>query len=387
MHRSIVHMDLDSFFVSVERLKDVSLIGKPLIIGGLGDRSVVSSCSYEARAFGVRSAMPMSQARRLCPQAIVLGGSMSEYGYYSGLVTAVIADQSPLYEKASIDEFYIDITGMDKFFGAWKWSNELKSRIVRETGLPISFALSTSKTVSKIGTGESKPNGQRHIEAGKEMEFLAPLPIRKIPMLGEKSSQALQKTGIQFIGDIQRLESEDMERILGNMGLHIWNKARGICDSPVQPFHEQKSISTEQTFEKDITDLRFIRDLIAGMAEKLAYSIRKKNKLTKCVTIKIRYSDFETQSIQQHLPATSTDHEIIQLAHVLFEKLYQPGGKIRLIGLRLSDLQSGAYQIRLFDDKPEMNELYQVMDKLRNKFGKAAIHRANTSTTRKKGPE
>ncbi len=378
MQRAILHMDLDSFFVSVERLRDSSLIGKPLIIGGLSDRSVVSSCSYEARAFGVHSAMPMVQARKLCPHAIILGGDMRNYSHYSSLVTQVIATSAPLFEKASIDEFYLDLSGMDRFFGTWKWSLELKQTILKETGLPISFALSSNKTVSKIGTGQSKPNGALHIEFGKEKEFLAPLSLKKIPMIGEKTFQQLKQKGFEFIASVQSTSETDMERLFGNHGIYIWRKANGICTSPVQSFHEQKSISSEHTFEADITDIRYIKDLLTAMSEKLGFSIRKKKKLSGCITVKIRYSDFETQSHQMTIPYTANDNSILKAAHLLFDKLYKPGMKVRLIGLRLSDLVSGSYQLNLFEDKPEIHDLYEALDTIRNKYGLRLIQKANS---------
>ncbi len=383
MKRSIVHMDLDSFFVSVERLLDTSLNGKPVIIGGLGSRSVVSSCSYEARKFGVHSAMPMLQARGLCPEAIIIEGSMKQYSYYSGLVTSLVREAAPVVEKASIDEFYLDISGMDRFFGAWKWSQELKKRILNETGLPISFALSTCKTVSKIGTGQAKPNGQLFIEEGNEKSFLAPLSIQKIPMIGAKTFSYLQKIGLAKIADIQALEKSYCIELLGKQGSYLWNKANGIDLSPVEPYHEQKSISSETTFETDILDLRLIQDILTSISEKLVFSIRKKNKLTGCVTIKIRYAGFETHTQQISIPYSAADHEIIEAAHLLFSQHYQKGRPIRLIGLKLSDLISGSYQIRLFDVKPEIHDLYKTMDDIRIKFGTKAIHRA-TSVGRKR---
>jgi DNA polymerase-4 len=343
----------------------------------------VSSCSYEARKFGVHSAMPMLQARGLCPEAIIIEGSMKQYSYYSALVTSIVRDAAPVVEKASIDEFYLDISGMDRFFRAWKWSQELKKRILKETGLPISFALSTSKTVSKIGTGQAKPNGQLFIEEGNEKSFLAPLSIQKIPMIGAKTFSYLQKIGLSKIADIQALEKSYCTELLGKQGSYLWNKANGIDFSPVEPYHEQKSISSETTFETDILDLRLIHDLLTSISEKLAFSIRKQNKLTGCVSIKIRYAGFETHTQQISIPYTAADHEIIETAHLLFSQHYQKGRPIRLIGLKLSDLISGSYQIRLFDVKPEIHDLYKTMDDIRIKFGSKAIHRA-TSVGRKR---
>ncbi|HMS67020.1 MAG TPA: DNA polymerase IV, partial [Saprospiraceae bacterium] len=197
--RAILHMDLDSFFASVEVLKNSSFIGKPLIIGGISSRGVVASCSYEARKFGVHSAMPMKMALRLCPDAIVVRGDMDSYSKYSQLVTDVIADESPSYEKASIDEFYLDLSGMDRYFGCYKWSGELRNKIVRETGLPISFGLSVNKLVSKVGTGEAKPNGTKEIPSGTERGFLAPLPVSKIPGIGKETYKKLSFMGVRTI--------------------------------------------------------------------------------------------------------------------------------------------------------------------------------------------
>ena len=194
--RVVVHMDLDTFFVSVERLKDSRLMHKPVLVGGTGDRAVVASCSYEARAFGVHSAMPMRQAKMLCPEAIIVRGDYEHYSKYSNMVTEIIHEKVPLYEKSSIDEFYIDMTGMDKFFGTYTYVQELRNRVIKETGLPLSFGLSENKTVSKVATGEAKPNNHLKIEYGIEKSFLAPLSVRKIPMVGEVTAQLLRKMGI-----------------------------------------------------------------------------------------------------------------------------------------------------------------------------------------------
>ncbi|HHH54631.1 MAG TPA: DNA polymerase IV, partial [Bacteroidetes bacterium] len=190
-NRAILHMDLDTFFVSVERLQNSTFNDKPVIIGGMSNRGVVASCSYEARRFGVHSAMPMKMAKLLCPQAIFLRGDMDSYTKYSNLVTEVIKDSAPTYEKASIDEFYLDLTGMDKYFGCYKWSQELRSKVIKETGLPISTGLSINKLVSKIGTGEAKPNGALEVPQGQEKPFLAPLSVKKIPGIGKVTYKKL----------------------------------------------------------------------------------------------------------------------------------------------------------------------------------------------------
>jgi DNA polymerase-4 len=373
----ISHMDLDSFFVSVERLRNSSFVGKPLIIGGQSDRGVVASCSYEARKFGVHSAMPMKQARILCPDALVIRGDSQLYSDYSHMVTEVIAESVPLYEKSSIDEFYIDLTGMDKFFGCWKMSLELRDKILRETGLPISFGLSANKTVSKIATGTAKPAGQAFVEHGTEIPFLAPLSVKKIPGVGNETYKTLRNLGIQYIKTVQEIPRELMFKTLQKTGVEIWKKAQGIDDRPIEQYQERKSISTERTFEKDTIDVVMLKNLMSAMAENLAYQLRKGNKLCACVTVKIRYSDFNTHSIQAKIPYTSADHVLIKRTLELFDKLFQKRLLIRLIGVRFSDLVSGGFQINLFEETEELVNLYQAMDSIRNRFGDSAVRRAN----------
>ena len=230
-----------------------------MLVGGTSDRGVVASCSYEARTFGIHSAMPMKMARQLCPEAIIVRGDHGEYSKYSDIITEIISEDVPLYEKPSIDEFYIDLTGMDKFFGCYKLATELRQKITRETNLPISFALSTNKTVSKVGTGEAKPNGQKEIPFGTEKGFLAPLSIRKIPMVGDKTYQLLRGMGIAWIHTLQEMPIELMQQVLGENGTVIWRKANGIDNSPVVPYSERKSISTERTFDKDTIDVKALK--------------------------------------------------------------------------------------------------------------------------------
>ncbi len=373
---TIVHMDLDAFFVSVACLENSSLRGKPVIIGGFGDRGVVSACSYEARAYGVHSAMPVKLARRLCPDAIFVRGDFDRYSYYSDVVTEIIEESVPLYEKSSIDEFYLDLTGMDRFFGCYKWATELRQRITHETGLPISFGLSLNKTVSKVATGEAKPNGQLKIDTGTEKRFLAPLSISKIPMVGDKTYRLLRSMGVEQIQTLQQMPVQLMERVLGDNGIVIWKKANGIDTSPVEPYTERKSMSTEMTFDQDTIDVQRLQQLIVGMTERLAFQLRAENKVTACVTVKIRYSNFDTHTTQSRIAYTACDHTLIARAKELFEKLYQRRLLVRLIGIRFSHLVDGGYQIRLFEDSEEQIRLYQAMDKLRQRFGEGAVRRA-----------
>jgi DNA polymerase-4 len=374
--RTIVHMDLDTFFVAVERLMNSQLIGKPVIVGGFSDRSVVSSCSYEARTYGVHSAMPMKMARMLCPDAVVVRGDMEQYSKYSNMVTDVIAESAPVYEKASIDEHYLDITGMDRFFGSVKWTHELRQTIIRETGLPISLGLSVNKTVCKIATGVAKPNGELEIPVERVIPFLGPLSISKIPGIGEKTYRLLRSMGIATIDTLRHMPPEMIEKVLGLNGLVIWKKANGIDTTPVTPYSERKSISTETTFEQDTIDIHMINELLVRMVEKIAFTLRKKQKLTSCVTVKIRYSNFDTHTIQQRIGYTSFDHVLIPVAKELFRKLYQRRMLIRLIGVKFSHLVTGVQQIDLFDQTPELINLYQAVDRMRLRYGRKSVIRA-----------
>ncbi|MCB0476207.1 MAG: DNA polymerase IV [Flavobacteriaceae bacterium] len=373
MDRAIVHMDLDTFFVSCERLLDSRLNGKPVLIGGTSDRGVVASCSYEARAYGIHSAMPMRMARQLCPHAIILRGNAGIYTKFSQTVTDVIKESVPLYEKSSIDEFYIDMTGMDKFFGVLRYATELRQRIIKETGLPISFGLSINKTVSKVATGEAKPNNQIQIQTGTEKPFLAPLSVRKIPMVGEVTYKTLCDLGIKQIKTIQEMPMPFMHQVLGENGLTIWKKANGIDNSPVVQYHERKSISTERTFDKDTTDVQKLRSILIAMTENLAFQLRRGHKLTACVTFKIRYSDFQTYTQQKHIPYSSLDSTILPVILDLFNKLYNRRLLVRLIGVKFSHLVEGGHQINLFEDDEKLLNLSVAMDKMRERFGDRAV--------------
>lgn len=376
MNRAIVHMDMDTFFVSCERLTHTELTGIPLIIGG-GDRGVVASCSYEARKFGVRSAMPIRMALRLCPDAKVIRGDYEMYSKLSNLVTEVIQGKVPVMEKASIDEFYLDLSGMDKFYGCYQWSEEIAAAVTKETGLPISFALSTNKTVSKIGTGESKPLGKLQIKDLEVQSFLNPLSIKKIPMVGDKTFQLLSRIGVRTIHTLSEMPVDVLQQMIGNNGRELWKKANGIDENPVVPFSERKSISTEKTFATDTIDIIEFRRLIAGMAEQLAYQLRQEQWLTATVVMKIRYANFDTETKQSTIAYTAADHTLSRVALELFKKLYIRRMRLRLIGLRFTNLVHGNHQMNLFEDTEEQMNLYQTMDRLKNRFGANILGRAS----------
>ena len=376
MERMILHLDLDTFFVSVERLVNPSLEGKPVIVGGMGDRGVVSTCSYEARRFGVHSAMPMRMARQLCPHAIFIRGDMELYSRYSRLVTQIIADCAPVYEKMSIDEHYLDLTGMDRFHDCQLWSHELRERIIRESGLPISFGLSENKTVAKIATGEAKPNGEKQVPIPYINNFLDPLSIQKIPMVGAKTYALLSSMGVETIGVLRQLPSMAVVQVLGKHGMDLWKKANGYDSTPVCPYQERKSISKERTFEQDTIDVTAIKHYLARMVESLGFDLRSQHKLTGCVTVKIRYSNFDTHDMQQRIPYTAFDHVLRDTVNSIFDRLYNRRMMIRLVGVRLSELVNGMPQLALFDDNIELTQLYAAMDKIKRRFGEQSVHLA-----------
>ena len=371
--RTIAHFDLDSFFVSVERLKNPDLKGKPVIVGGMSERGVVAACSYEARAFGVSSAMPGKMARRLCPDAIWIRGDFENYTKLSNDVTEIMEDRLPILEKASIDEFYADFTGMDKYFGSFKYATELREYIKKETGLTISLGMSSGKTVSKVATNESKPNGQRLIKLGEERSFLSPLPIQKMPYIGKVTGQQLRNMGIASIGMLAEMPKKMLEAVLGKNGISIWERANGIDNSPVIPYHDQKSMSKEMTFDKDTTDISLLRSILVKMTEELCYDLRRKNRCVGQLSVKIRYSNFDTHLRQLSVSFTANDDQLQEAALQIFEKLYDRRLLIRLIGVKFGKLVPGHSQITLFDKSAHMADLYQAMDRIRHKHGIKAV--------------
>jgi len=376
MERAIAHMDLDTFFVSCERLRDSILEKKPVIIGG-GDRGVVASCSYEARKFGVRSAMPVRMALRLCPEALVIKGDMEYYSNMSHTVTEIIQEKVPVMEKASVDEFYLDLSGMDKFFGCYQWTNEIADAVRKNTGLPISFALSTNKTVSKIGTGEAKPAGKMELKPQFIQPFLNPLSIRKIPMVGNVTFELLSRLGVRKIETLSQMPADVLQQLIGKNGIELWKKANGIDNNPVIQYSERKSISTETTFAEDTIDVDCIRSILSGMVEQLCYQLRNEKWLTSTVSVRIRYANFDTETKQCKIPYTSADHTLLKYVLELFKKVYTRRMRIRLVGVRFTGLVHGSHQMNLFEDTEELISLYQTLDKIKDRFGAKSVGRAS----------
>ncbi len=378
MDKQIIHIDQDAFFVSVELLKNPALVGKPVIVGGSAGRGVVTSCSYEARKFGVRSAMPSKLAARLCPQAIFVRGNMEDYSKYSRMVTDILRERAPSLEKASIDEHYIDMTGMERFHGTMKFAQELRRLVIKETGLPLSFGLSVNKTMAKMATNECKPNGELQVTKNEVQGFLNPLSIQKIPGLGKSAYAKLSERGILTIGQLAKISPDELLDFFGQSGTDLWKKASGIYDSPFVPYRERKSIGTQSTFHTDSFDTKGIKDLLTSMVTELTFQLRSQRKLTSCITVTIRYSNFETHTQQLTIPYTSLDSILIGRAKELFDKVYRPKALLRLVGVRLSGLISGHEQIGLYSASEERYKLYQAMDNIRNRFGERSVKLAST---------
>ena len=371
----IAHFDLDSFFVSVELINNPSLKGKPVLVGSI-ERGVVATCSYEARKFGIHSAMPMKRALHLCPSAIVTNASRHQYGKYSRWVTELIAEKVPLFEKASIDEFYVDLTGMDRFFGASTFAQDLRKHITAQTGLPISCGLAAARFIAKMATNQAKPNGFLQIKPGQEKEFLWPLSIDKINGVGEQTAQLLKSKGLYTIEDIARTPLPVLTSYVGKWGESLWEKSQGIGSAEIYTEWEQKSVSHEQTFDHDHSDLRFLLQQIVSLCVETAADVRSEEKLAGCITVKIKYSNFEVVSRQETIDYTALDDVITAKAKLLFQQLYQPGRPVRLLGVRCSHLVPINLQMSLFEKTAEKLQLYQTMDEINERFGKDALTKA-----------
>jgi DNA polymerase-4 len=378
MERNIIHFDLDSLFVGVQCKKDKKLIGKPLIIGGNSRRGVVASCSSEARKFGVHPAMPMYLALQLCPDAVVVPGDMEAYSRYSQLVTEVIADSAPSFEKASIDEFYIDMSGIERHQGAFKWASELRTKIEKETDLPISLGMSINKLVSKVATTEFKPRAEKYVVPGTEKEFLSPLPIDKIPMIGKQTSAFLHDMGVRTVATLRNIPLKFLMSAFGKHGLTLWKQAHGIDDTPVVPYAEQKSISAESIFAEDIIDAKRLKSVLTAMAEKVSSQLRDQKKLTSCITVKIRYIDFDAETKQVQIPYTSSDQLIQKVVTQLFDKLYDRRMQIQAVGVVLSGMVHGSHQISLFDDTIQRINLNETLDSIKHNHGPEKVMRQTT---------
>ena len=378
----ILHMDMDAFFVSCEIQEDPSLKGKPVIIGSKDGRGIVSTCSYEARKYGVHSAMPGRQAYRLCPEGIFLKGRGALYRQYAEQVREIVREHVPDTAFASIDEFYCDLTGFERFYGAWDYARQLRHAIISGTGLPVSMGLARSKTLAKMATNAAKPNGEKFVRPGEEHDFMAPLPISAIPMVGPKFTQKLADLGLHKIEQLLDFDLDAFEQRFGKMGRSLYFKIHGEGGRFGAP-RERKSIGVERTLSEDTLDEDYLRRLLLGMAEKLAHQLRNKRLTSGCVNIKLRYHDFKTYTRQMTVPPTADDRKIHAAALQLFRQNWNPNKAVRLIGVRCTALQTAAEQANLFDNREKQSKLETVLDELKTKHGLQSVHRAAATLKRK----
>lgn len=374
----IAHLDLDCFFVSVERLKNPALIGKPVAVGGVGRRGVVSSASYEARKFGVRSAMPTAQALDLCPHLIVVRGSHGEYGKISKRLYKFMCDYAPIVEQASIDEMYMDFTGCERLYNndLPGLMRTLQALVKKEFGLPCTIALSSNKVVSKIATGIVKPEGLIYVEHGLEKEFLAPLDISVIPGVGAKTEKELRKYNFTTIRDIQKAGVETLETILGEHGRYLHRVAMGLGNDTLDVEWKRKSISNEETFIHDISDRGELLKHLFALTESVCYNTRRYGWKGKTVKLKLRYADFSTLTRNVTLKEPTCDDKVVfDAVQTLFVKAYTRKFPIRLLGVGLTNfIEADEETISMFAADEKRTQVLHAVDALRKKFGDNAIH-------------
>jgi len=378
MARCIFHIDLDAFFVSVEQALDPKLKGKPVIVGGDPERrGVVASASYEARPFGIHAGMPLSKARRLCPQAIFVQASFSHYREASHKFMEILADFSPCLEPSGLDEAYLDVTGYEEPYGSLhQMAFALKDRIRRELRLTASVGIATCKVVAKIASDLCKPDGLLEVAAGEERRFLNPLPVARLPGVGKKTEQVLKGMGITTIGELASLPLNIVEKHLGKFGVVIHRYANGIDDRGVEAPGESKSISQQTTFAQDTLDRHFLEANLHHLCQQVSAELRNRDKQARCVTLRLRYADFKTITRQVTLKEASNASQVIFAAaqRLLSEALVQRGKPIRLTGIRVSSLSGKERQLRMFDSATEkLEHLDKAIAQIRSEYGPAAI--------------
>jgi len=381
--RTIFHLDMDAFFVSVEELYNPSLKGKPVVVGGKSNqRGVVSAASYAARKFGVHSAMPLRRAYQLCPQAIFVEGHMERYREYSGRVFEVLNRFTPLVSMASIDEAYLDMTGTERLHGPpLRAAHLLHQAIKQATALNCSVGISASRLVAKVSSDQAKPNGILWVIPGQEAAFLAPLDVRKIPGVGKITEQNLHRLGIRKVGDMAALDEEFLSSRFGAWGLAMAGKARGLdaggwFDTAIGEHADPKSVSHEHTYSVDTADPDQLESTIAHLAERVARRLREHSLWTRTVQIKLRWSDFTTITRAQTLGRTTQlDIDLIEAARALFRDNWKPGTLVRLIGVQASQFEKEERAPSLLDDSREQRwkQALGAADRLRDRFGEGAV--------------
>jgi DNA polymerase-4 len=380
--RHILHIDLDAFFVSVEQVLAPELRGKPVVVGGRPDRrGVVASASYEARAFGVRAGMPLTQAYRLCPKAIFLHGSFPAYRDASEKFMAILADFSPCLEPAGLDEAYLDVTGCEAYGTPRQLALRIKERVKKELKLIASVGVASCKVVAKIASDLGKPDGLVEVAAGQEKDFLAPLPVASLPGVGKKTEQALKSMGISTIGQLATLPPEAINNRFGAAGVMIHHYANGIDNREVEPPGEAKSISRETTFAEDTLDRAFLQAILRYLCERVGAELRQESKHTRTITLKLRYADFETITRRISSKEVTDADEVIFAGAVklLDQALARKQKLVRLIGVGVSNLVSYGKQLYLLDSRPQrLWHLDKAIDRIRKKYGFTAIQTGRT---------
>ncbi|MFZ1728900.1 MAG: DNA polymerase IV [Bacteroidota bacterium] len=371
-----MHLDMDTFFVSVERLMDPALNGRPVIVGGTPyQRGVVAGCSREARRYGVHSGMALRQAYELCPQAVFLHPSFTHYAEYSDRVSELLEDFVPVMEKASIDEFYLDLSGCSRFLGNEEsWGVRVKHTILGELHLPLTYGIARNKLVAKVATNVGKRAGDMRVPEGREADFLAPHPIRIMPGVGEVMERDLLNMGIPFIGSIAALSLRLFSNMYGKSGRSLHEHSRGIDHSPILPYRRQKSLGAEHTFDEDVLDPRAMEASLKQLAARVGRDLRERRFLTRTITLKLRYADFITATKTLHCDYSNADHVLYRMAERLFRALYTRRVRVRLLGISTSDLIDDYGQLFLFDEEEKKSDsLYAGLDDIRRRFGKSAI--------------
>ncbi len=374
----IAHLDLDCFFVSVERIKNPSLNGKPVVVGGSADgRGVVASDSYEARKFGVRSAMPTSRTLQLCPGIIVVRGSHGEYGEYSNRLYKRMLDFTPIVERASIDEMYMDFTGCESLYdnNLPAFMKRLQELVWKEYGLPCTIALASNKYVAKIAAGTVKPAGVRFVAHGEEKNFLAPLPIEVIPGIGAKTTPVLREKGFSTVADIQQASPAQLHSLLGEHGIYLFEIANGKGPDVLTVEWERKSIGREETFGHDLNDMLALEKILHSLVEDVCSTLRSYHWKAKTIALKLRYADFKTLTRAESIDPTDDDTVVYKTVHSLLQSNYNRKKSLRLLGVRLSGFtKREEAEMTLFPVDGKRSQMFDAVDKLREKFGDDVIH-------------
>lgn len=381
--KQIAHVDMDAFFVSVEQLYRPELQGQPVIVGGYGDdRGVVAAASYEARKFGVHSALPLRTAKRLCPQAVFLPGNYERYEEWSEKIRAVLENYIPVVQMVSIDEAYLDLTGTERLHGtAWAAAAKIQRQIAAETGLPCSIGVAQTYLVAKVASDLAKPRGLLWVPAGAEAAFLAPLPLRRIPGIGKVTEKALATLGVSTVGELACLERAKLEELFGQWGEALYRKARGQDAELWFVDEEQKSISNERTFPDDTAELAELDATLSYLTQLVGKRLREQGFYTRTITLKLRYANFQTLTRALTLEEpTNLDAVIYETAYALFNRHWQRPRPVRLLGIALSTLTPVPEQLSLLDAarRERLERLARATDAVRNRFGFTAVQTAKS---------